>query len=78
MLRPLAAQLNGNEMEFSATANLTAILLIPLQQQGGQATPPEMPVDWVAGLLPLAAVASVVALSFAVHRYRSSRYAAHS
>lgn len=74
----LAARGSWNATEFAATANLTAILLIPLQQQGGEtAAPGAAPVDWLAGLLPLAAVGSLVALSFAYHRYRSFRHAAH-
>ncbi|MBL8211836.1 MAG: hypothetical protein JNK87_14055 [Bryobacterales bacterium] len=73
----IASHSRWNEREFAATANLTAILLIPLQQQGDQ-TAEGAPVDWLASALPLAAVTSLVVLSFAFHRYRSSRDAAHS
>lgn len=78
LLSRIAALGAWNPVEFSTAANLTAIVLIPLQKQEVQGGSPQAPVDWMASLLPLAAVASLVALSFAVHRYRSSRHAAHS
>lgn len=78
LLSRLAAyQGTWNPLEFSAAANLTAILLIPLQQRETEGGAPQAPFDWMASLLPLAAVASLVVLSFALHRYRSNRHAAH-
>jgi hypothetical protein len=77
LLSRLAAQGTWNPLEFSAAANLTATLLIPLHQEAQEGSQ-QAPVDWMATLLPLASVAGLVALSFAVHRYRSSRHAAHS
>jgi hypothetical protein len=73
-----AARGSWNPQEWSAAANLAAIVLVPLEQRGGESGAPPAPVDWLASLLPLAAVVSLVVVSFAVHRYRSSRHAASS
>ncbi|MBM3798364.1 MAG: hypothetical protein FJW31_30990 [Acidobacteria bacterium] len=63
--------------QFAAAANLSAVLLIPIQQssdtQSGIADPP---MDWAATLLPLALTASLILLSSLFHRFRSSRRAA--
>lgn len=67
----------GGARNFAATANLSAILLIPIQQQAGDTSGvAEQPVDWIATGLPLALTAALVTLSFLFHRLRSARKAA--
>jgi hypothetical protein len=64
-------------LQFAATANLSAVLLIPIQQSSDtQSGIAEQPIDWTATLLPLGLTASLVLLSFLFHRFRSSRRAA--
>lgn len=64
-------------LQFAAAANLSAVLLIPIQQSSDtQSGIAEQPIDWAATLLPLALTASLILLSFLFHRFRSSRRAA--
>lgn len=65
---------SDSALQFAATANLSAILLIPIQQQSGEGSAvAEQPIDWIAALLPLALTGSLVLLSFLFHRHRSAR-----
>lgn len=67
----------GRALEFAATANLSAVLLIPIppttDSDSGIAA---QPIDWAATLLPLGLTASLILLSFVFHRFRSARGAA--
>lgn len=64
-------------LQFAATSNLSAILLIPIQQQSGEGSGvAEQPIDWIAALLPLALTGSLVLLSYLFHRHRSGRRSA--
>ncbi len=65
---------SGKALEFAATVNLSALLLIPIQQSAeSQSGLAEQPVDWLATLLPLGLTASLIALSYLFHRFRSAR-----
>lgn len=67
----------GAALQFGAATNLSAALLIPIQQSSDtQSGIAEQPIDWAATLLPLGLTASLIALSFLFHRFRSSRRAA--
>jgi hypothetical protein len=67
----------GVALQFAATTNLSATLLIPIQQSSDtQSGIAEQPIDWIATLLPLGLVASLILLSFLFHRFRSARRAA--
>ena len=64
-------------LQFAAAANLSAVLLIPIQQSSDtQSGIAEQPIDWAATLLPLGLTVSLILLSFLFHRFRSSRRAA--
>jgi len=67
----------GAALQFAAAANLSAVLLIPIQQSSDtQSGIAEQPIDWAATLLPLGLTVSLILLSFLFHRFRSSRRAA--
>ncbi len=77
-LRSLLPRSPQRAREFAAGANLTALLLLPMQQQAGTASLPQGgDIDWLSSALPLAAVALGILASFLYHRYRSLRRAAH-
>ena len=56
-------------LDFAGAANLSAILLIPLQQQSRDSGLGELAVDWGATLLALGATAGLIAVSFLFHRF---------
>ncbi len=56
-------------LDFAAAANLSAILLIPLQQRSQESGLGALAVDWGATLLALGATAGLIAVSFLFHRF---------
>ncbi len=62
--------------QFAATANLSAILLIPIQQQSSDTSGlAEQPIDWFSNVLPLAMIGVLILSSYLFHRARSARKA---
>ena len=65
--------MNSQVLDFAGAANLSAILLLPLQQQSRESGLLAQSLDWAATLLTLGATAGLIALSFLFHRlWRSS------
>lgn len=63
---------------FASATHLTAIVLIPLNQQAEGTSVPSTPMDWTATLLPLGLAVLLISVSFLFHRHRSNRYATDS
>jgi predicted transporter len=75
LFRPISIK---NALDFASASNLTAIILIPLNQQAEETSAPSAPLDWTTTLLPLGLAALLILASFAIHRYRSNRHATDS
>jgi hypothetical protein len=59
-------------LDFAAAANLSAILLLPLQQRSEQSVLAENAVEWQTSAMALAATAGLIGASFLYHRLRRS------
>jgi len=70
-LLPRRADNNSAAFRFAATANLSAILLVPMQQATANESA-DPAIDWMATLLPLAITAAMIGASYLFHRSRLS------
>lgn len=59
-------------LDFAAAANLSAILLLPLQQRSERSVLAEGAVEWQTSVMALAATAGLIGASFLYHRLRRS------
>lgn len=59
-------------LDFAAAANLSAILLLPLQQRSEQSVLADNAVEWQTSAMALAATAGLIGASFLFHRLRRS------
>jgi hypothetical protein len=69
--RPVRSAWNSHAvLDFAGAANLSAILLLPLQQQAEQSALAETAFHWRTSVLALAATAGLIGASFLYHRTR--------
>lgn len=74
LLRSLLSQRAsaGKVLSFAAAANLSAVLLVPFQQEADKSSLLAQFVDWNSTLLALAATLGLISVSFLYHRLRRS------